>query len=158
MITWLRSLSRSMITVILMKCRAWWPLAVAFMAGMLVNMDFIVNVSDSAAPVGLYRVLWHEPIRKGDLVLEREPLKRLVGAPGDIVQWEPEGVRVNGKLLPNSAVPKGSPYPHYPYQTIKLSPDQFLTMGTNNPLSWDDKYSGPTPSEMIWQKVTSWPW
>lgn len=120
-------------------------------------MSLVVNVSDSAAPVGIYRVLWDAPIKRGDLVLLRNPLKREVAGPGDTVQFAADGVWVNGKLLHNSKVPAGSPYPPYRYCTITLAPGQYLMMG-DNPLSYDDRYTGPTPQSLVYQKVQRlWP-
>jgi hypothetical protein len=75
----------------------------------LLIMGLVVNVSDSAAPVGVYRVLWDARIKRGDLVLMREPLKKVVGLPGDIVRFAREGVYLNHQLLPNSAIPSNSP-------------------------------------------------
>jgi type IV secretory pathway protease TraF len=115
-------------------------------------MSLVVNVSNSAAPVGIYRVLWDAPIKRGDLVLMREPLKKVVGFPGDTVRFAKEGVYLNNHLLPNSAIPGNSPYPPYPYRTITLAEGQYLLMGAN-PLSFDGRYEGPTPQELIYQKV-----
>jgi type IV secretory pathway protease TraF len=120
-------------------------------------MGLVVNVSDSAAPVGIYRVLWDAPIKRGDLVLLRNPLKREVAGPGDTVRFAPNGVWVNGHLLPNSKVPADSPYSPYHYCTIVLAPDQYLMMG-DDPLSYDDRYTGPTPQSLVYQKVQRlWP-
>jgi len=115
-------------------------------------MSLVVNVSDSAAPAGIYRVLWDVKMERGDLVLMREPLKKVVGLPGDIVRFAREGVYLNHQLLPNSAVPTDSPYPPYPYQTIVLAKGQYLLMGAN-PLSFDGRYEGVTPEELVYQKV-----
>lgn len=105
-----------------------------------------LNTSPSM-PIGLYG-LTHEPIRRGSLVLLKDPLKEIVAVPGDTVQWDAAGVHVNGRLLENSAVPSGSPYPPYPYTTLKLAPDQYVVMG-RHPLSYDARYTGPTPSSLI---------
>lgn len=98
-------------------------------------------------PVGLYR-LTNEDIHRGSLVLLKEPLKEIAAGPGDTVQWAADGVRVNGRLLKDSAVPTDSPYPPFPYTTLKLAEQQYLTMG-RHPLSFDGRYSGPTPQSLI---------
>jgi type IV secretory pathway protease TraF len=107
---------------------------------------FTLNTSVSE-PIGLYHVT-AKPLRRGALVLLRDPLKRLVGMPGDEIRMAPEGVYVNGHLIPDSAVPTGSPYPHYPYGTYKLTPDQYWAMG-QHPLSFDGRYTGPLPSSVV---------
>jgi signal peptidase I len=123
----------------------------------LLTMSLVVNVSDSAAPVGIYRTLWDAPIKRGDLILMRAELKRLIGMPGDTVRFAKEGVYLNQHLLPDSAVPAKSPYPPYPYCTIVLAKGQYLMMG-DNPLSYDGRYTGPIPQELIYQKVQQlWP-
>jgi type IV secretory pathway protease TraF len=115
-------------------------------AALLVLCNFTLNTSASE-PVGLYHIT-HEPIRRGSLVLLKDPLKEIVAVEGDVVQWTAAGVRVNGRLLENSAVPQGSPYPPYPYLTLKLAPGQYLAMG-NNPLSYDGRYLGPIPASLL---------
>jgi signal peptidase I len=123
----------------------------------LLTMSLVVNVSDSAAPVGIYRTLWNAPIKRGDLVITREQLKSVVAFPGDVVRFAKDGVYVNGERLKGSAIPEASPYPPYEYQTITLAPGQYLLMGSN-PLSYDARYTGPTPQELIYQKVQRlWP-
>jgi type IV secretory pathway protease TraF len=78
----------------------------------------------------------------------REPLKRLVGLPGDHIRVTPEGTYVNDHLIPNSAVPAGSPYQHFPYMTFTLVEYQYWLLG-NNPLSWDSRYVGPFPATLV---------
>lgn len=112
----------------------------------------MINVSDSATPPGVYWVHWNRQFKRGDLVLFREPLKRLVGFPGDTVIWASDGVRVNGRLLPGSAIPLKSPYPPFPYQTLRLREGQYLAMG-NSPLSFDSRYQGPLPESLIHAEV-----
>ena len=107
---------------------------------------FTYNASPSV-PTGLYRITRRAPSRNA-LVLLKDPLKRLVGMPGDWIRMAPEGVYVNGRLIPKSAVPTGSPYPHYPYGTLRLAPDQYLVLG-NHPLSWDSRYEGPIPGSLL---------
>jgi type IV secretory pathway protease TraF len=122
-------------------------LVIVFTGILYLLTHFTLNESASM-PIGLYRVT-HEPIRRGSLVLLKEPLKEIVAVPGDRVRWDTKGVSVNGRLLKNSAVPSGSPYPPYPpTTTLKLAPDQFVVMG-HHPLSYDARYTGPTPASLI---------
>jgi type IV secretory pathway protease TraF len=113
---------------------------------------FIWNISDSAAPEGLYRVTYR-PLTRGRLVLLRNPLKAVVGLPGDTITWAADGVYVNGKRLSGSQVPEGSPYDHYPYGTKLLAPGQYLFMG-ENPLSQDGRYEGPQTGTLIRAVIT----
>ena len=108
---------------------------------------FVWNISNSAAPEGLYRITY-QPLKRGSLVLLRNPLKEVVGLPGDTITFGPAGIYVNGALVPNSRVPARSPYKPFPYGTQKLVPGQFLLMG-DNPLSWDGRYEGPTPGPRL---------
>lgn len=145
-------LTRTIIEAWRAKRANFWPnfgtyfLLAAFIGVLYLLTHFTLNGSASM-PVGLYRIT-HEPIQHGSLVLLKEPLKEIVAVPGDTVRWDPTGVSVNGRLLEHSAVPSGSPYPPYPYITLKLAPDQYVAMG-NNPLSYDARYLGPTPTSLI---------
>jgi type IV secretory pathway protease TraF len=98
-------------------------------------------------PTGIYEIT-DEPLHRDSFVLVREPLKRLVGLPGDHIRVAAEGTYINGRLIPNSAVPKGSPYLHYPYVTMTLVEDQYWLLGSN-PLSWDSRYVGPFPATLV---------
>jgi type IV secretory pathway protease TraF len=101
----------------------------------------------ASEPIGFYRIT-NKPLARDALVLLKDPLKRLVGVPGDEIRMAPKGVYVNGQLIPNSAVPPGSPYPHYQYGSFKLGPDQYFVLG-NHPRSWDGRYEGPIPGSLI---------
>jgi signal peptidase I len=120
-------------------------LAVTF--ALLFALTHLTLNQSPSEPVGLYRIT-SESLGRNALVLLKDPLKRVAGVPGDDVRMAPEGVYVNGRLIPESAVPADSPYTHYPYGTFKLAPDQYLVLG-NHPLSWDSRYEGPIPSSLI---------
>jgi type IV secretory pathway protease TraF len=107
-----------------------------------------LNVSDSSAPAGLYWVRSATAFKRGDLVALREPLKRLVGVPGDLVTNNQMGTFVNGKLIPNSAVPEGSPYSPCPFGRRRLAEDQYWALG-DNPLSWDSRYVCEIPMVLV---------
>ena len=123
-----------------------WSFLAATSLPLVLITNFTYNNSPSM-PIGLYRPT-HEPFKRGALVLLREPLKKIAAIPGDTVEWTAAGVRVNGELLQDSAVPQGSPYLPYPYATLKLAPGQYLTMG-DNPLSYDGRYTGPIPQSLL---------
>ena len=110
-----------------------------------------VNVSDSATPVGLYRVKVVElnklKLRESDLVILRMPIKRIAALPGQHVRFSSEGLYVEGKLLPNSAPEKG--IAHTPFGNYIVPPDMFVGMGTEDPDSWDSRYAGFIPQSIV---------
>ena len=120
-------------------------LAVTIVALYLLT-HFTLNQSASE-PAGLYRITT-QPLARNALVLLKDPLKRLVGMPNDSIQVTAAGTYVNGKLVANSAVPKASPYPHYPYGTFMLGPDQYWVLGDNS-LSYDSRYYGSIPRSLL---------
>jgi type IV secretory pathway protease TraF len=111
---------------------------------------FTFNASASE-PVGLYRITGHPPGRDA-LVLLKNPLKRLVGVPGDSIRTTAQGTWVNGRLIPNSGIPAAAPYRPYPFGTFKLAADQYWTLG-QHPLSYDSRYEGPIPGSLIASRV-----
>jgi type IV secretory pathway protease TraF len=111
---------------------------------------FTLNRSASE-PVGLYRITWQPPARNA-LVLLKDPLKRLVGVPGDTICTTAQGTFVNGRFIPNSGIPTAAPYRPYPFGTFKLAPDQYWTLG-QHPLSYDSRYEGPIPGSLIASRV-----
>jgi type IV secretory pathway protease TraF len=129
-----------------MSKTALWTFLGLVTAALYVLTHFTLNLSPSE-PVGLYRPT-AGAFKRGSLVLLRDPLKRLAGVPGDTIRTAPEGSYINGKLILNSEIPKGSPYHPYPFQTFKLAPDQYWTLGDHQ-LSWDSRYLGPIPGSLI---------
>jgi type IV secretory pathway protease TraF len=113
---------------------------------LFVLTHFTLNVSASE-PLGIYRPT-NAALERGSLVLLRDPLKRLVGMPRDVIRTSPEGTYVNGRLIPNSGIPKSTPYRPYPFTTFVLEPDQFWVLG-DHPLSYDSRYLGPVPGSLI---------
>jgi type IV secretory pathway protease TraF len=112
--------------------------------------NFTLNRSASE-PVGLYRITGQPPARDA-LVLLKDPLKRLVGVPGDTIRTTAQGTWVNGKFIPDSGIPATAPYRPYPFGTFKLAPDQYWTLG-QHPLSYDSRYQGPIPGSLLASRV-----
>jgi type IV secretory pathway protease TraF len=127
-------------------------IAISALVALWASSLLVWNISNSAAPVGLYRITYR-PLTRGALVLLRNPLKVVAAVPGDTVTWAPDGVYVNGGRLDGSQIPKGSPYRPYPYGTQKLKPGQYLFMG-DNPLSDDGRYKGVETGTLIMAVVT----
>jgi type IV secretory pathway protease TraF len=115
---------------------------------LLLYSSLTINVSDSATPVGLYRVKPAGRVNYGDLVLLRMPIKRALALPGDHVRFTPRGVYREGKLIPNSA-PEPGLARVCPFGSYTVPPGMFLGMGTNDPDSWDGRYLCWLPQSLI---------
>ena len=104
------------------------------------------NLTNSE-PYGFYIRTPGDPIR-GNMVALRSLIKHVAAVPGDTVRATPEGSYINGKLWPYSAIPTDSHYRPFPYGTYKLASGQFWLLG-HSPLSWDSRYLGPIPQDLI---------
>lgn len=120
-----------------------------------VTHNYMVNVSNSSTPLGLYRVrsVQLADLRKGDLVALRMPVKLISALPGQLVRFTPQGVYVEHALLPNSA-PEKDMTQVCPYGSYTVPPFMFLGMGLQNPDSWDGRYQCFLPQSLIEGKVT----
>jgi conjugative transfer signal peptidase TraF len=74
-------------------------------------------------------------------------MKRILAAKGDSVSVSDDGVRVNDKLLPNSAPHEADkldrPLPHYRTKHYVLSDSEVLLMSDVSATSFDGRYFGP---------------
>ncbi len=87
------------------------------------------------------------------------PLIKQVGAlPGDVVDVEPAGIRVNGHMIGNSAVvarsKAGSRIPHQPFGSQKLAPGEFFAVATHSAAAFDSRYFGPVPESLVSARLT----
>ena len=80
-------------------------------------------------------------------------LKPAVAFPGDLVEVSANGIRVNGRLLPNSA---GRFRDHsqraidpWPYGTYNVEPGTVWVISSFNIYSFDSRYYGPIPESSI---------
>jgi hypothetical protein len=110
----------------------------------------IVGTLTDSEPPGLYRTIAGPPWR-GDMVELRRLMKHVVAVAGDTVRVTPEGSYINGKLWPYSA-PIAGRYQPYRFGTYKLATGQYWVLG-QNPMSWDSRYLGPLPADMINSRV-----
>lgn len=143
-------------------------IAVAGIAAVFQLSGVRVNAS-SSLPIGLYRATPdksaklvefcpEEPLAalsesrgyrgKGNCSDGAEPLmKPIVAVTGDIVEVFPQGVTVNGRLLPNSAArafdTKNRPLQHWPYGTYRVCPGTVWVISSFNARSFDSRYFGP---------------
>jgi type IV secretory pathway protease TraF len=107
----------------------------------------VVNLTDSE-PTGIYLRVPRRPER-GGMVAVRSLMKHVVAVPGDVVTVTPQGTRVNGRLWPSSAIAEDTHgYQPFPFGTYTLRPGQYWLLGTS-PDSWDSRYIGPVPIDLI---------
>ena len=86
----------------------------------------------------------------GDL----EPmLKPIAALPGDTVAVSPQGVRVNGRLLPSSSPmvedSAGRPLPVLAVEGSIVPPGLVWMVSSHNPRSYDSRYIGPIPLDCV---------
>lgn len=98
------------------------------------------NISDSSAPRGIYHLQVSNRPKVGDLVAMRMPMKTIAAVAGQHVRFSPEGVYVDGRLLPNSK-PESNLVRRCPYGDYVVPFNMFLPMGTNNLDSFDGRYT-----------------
>jgi type IV secretory pathway protease TraF len=76
-------------------------------------------------------------------------MKPIVASTGDLIEVMPEGVSVNGKLLPNSApVPfdtKSRHLAHWPFGKYRVTAETVWVISSYNKRSFDSRYFGPLP-------------
>jgi type IV secretory pathway protease TraF len=104
------------------------------------------NLSPSE-PRGFYR-LTRRPITRGAFVQLKAPLKKVAAVPGDTVRVTADGVYINGKRWPDSAIPTDSTFVHYPFGTYTVQTGQLWLLG-ENPLSFDSRWFGPVPAVLV---------
>jgi conjugative transfer signal peptidase TraF len=79
--------------------------------------------------------------------------KVILAAKTDTVSVDADGVRVNGRLLPDSAPldadTASRPLPAYRYGPAALADGKVLVMTTDNPRSFDARYFGPIDAAQI---------
>lgn len=79
--------------------------------------------------------------------------KYVLAGPGDTVVIREEGVRVNGRAVPGSAVyhrdRMGRELPHYAFGEHIVGPDSLFMFSSHHPRSFDSRYFGPVPASSI---------
>ena len=126
---------------------------------LLLYSNLTLNASDSATPVGLYRIKPVPKVNTGDLLILRMPIKQAWALPGAHVTFTQRGVYCEGPgcytqgLIPNSA-PEPGLARVCPYGSYTVPPGMFLGMGTNDPDSWDGRYTCFLPLSLIAGKVS----
>ena len=128
---------------------AGWTIAALFAIG--AHLRYVEGITGAlfsdSEPQGLYRET-SGPIERGSMVQLRTLMKHVAGIPGDTVRVAPEGSYINGTLWPYSAIPSDVHSRPYPFGTYTLAPGQYWLLG-RNPHSWDSRFLGPFPGDMI---------
>jgi conjugative transfer signal peptidase TraF len=137
----------------------------------------IIYNASASAPIGFYRVLPAEPIRRGDLVLAHTPasvdklaaerdylpatvplVKRVVALGGDTVCAIHHAITIDGRHVANqlTADRLGRPLPDW-RGCRTLGPDDIFLLMQGAPDSFDGRYFGPIPvSAVIGRLVPLW--
>lgn len=143
-----------------------WPTLAAFFAG---TLGVRLNVSASV-PIGLYWISsspearfaeFCPPEPFGSMSVDRAYRRRSAGCPdhgesllkpiiarsGDLVEVNPDGIRVNGSLIPNTR-PKphdamGRPLSSWPVGSYHVASATVWVASSYNPRSFDSRYFGP---------------
>jgi conjugative transfer signal peptidase TraF len=80
-------------------------------------------------------------------------LKPIIAHPGDTVVLSDEGLRVNGRLLPNTAPQRidsaGRPLTAWPSGVYTVTPATIWVASTYHPNSFDSRYFGPISRGLI---------
>lgn len=141
----------------------------------LFAFEFHIVTSDSIPP-GLYARTWGT-VSRGSLVAVCLPeevsrigfvngyldaacwngagavVKYVAGMPGDEIEVQREGIRINGVSVENSAVLErdfaGRALAHMPFATTVLGKNEVLLLSTHHTRSWDGRYFGPVSRDHI---------
>jgi signal peptidase I len=94
------------------------------------------------------------PIQRGEIILVRDgpyrdyATKRVVGLPGEKIDFRNNKVYVNGRELPELYLPKGT-VTTSGSPTFLLGPRQYFVLGDNRPDSFDSRCYGPIPENAV---------
>jgi conjugative transfer signal peptidase TraF len=80
-------------------------------------------------------------------------LKPVVAHPGDTVEYSPAGIRINSKLLANTAPrradSKGRVLSPWPFGTYVVAPGTIWVASSYSDRSFDSRYMGPIPVRSV---------
>ena len=121
-------------------------------AGLANNFAGVVVNLTNSEPTGIYLRVPRKPER-GGMVALRSLMKHVVAVPGDLVTVTAHGTYVNGQLFPHSAIPAtNNGYRPFPFGAYTLRRGQYWLLGAS-PDSWDSRYIGPVPIDLIESSV-----
>ncbi|MHB8294145.1 MAG: signal peptidase I [Acidimicrobiales bacterium] len=99
------------------------------------------------------------PVQPGDIVVFKRPprevgppqikdlVKRVIGLPGQVIQSSHGQVLINGKVLPEPWLPRGTVTTGIAKHRIR--PGHYWVMGDNRANSYDSRYFGSIPKSLI---------
>jgi signal peptidase I len=139
---------------------------------LLIGDHLFVNrfIFGPAATAGEDRLLPRRGVRRGDIVIFRsvenpmvDMVKRCVALPGDTVEIRQKRLYVNGVEVKDDAFAlRRDPrvFPDQPlvgekarlrdnFGPLLVPPDRYFCMGDNRDYSWDSRFWGPVPAQMI---------
>lgn len=131
---------------------------------------FVNRFIYGAEPWGLSKILPSRTVHRGDIVIFRSPenptidvVKRCIGLPGDVVEVRSKQLYLNGKAVADGpyAVHKDpNVYPNRAYLPenyrnrdnfgpYTVPQGHYFCMGDNRDNSWDSRFWGSLPAEML---------
>ena len=159
---------------------AWFAVAALWALGWLAGETGLRLNETPSVPTGLWRVLALDgPLKRGQIVSICPPpapvfaeahargylakgrcpgglepmLKPVAAIGGDVVQQTPEGIAVNGALVPHSLVltadSQGRPLPVFGPGPAVIGRDEIFLLSGMHERSFDSRYFGPLPISAV---------
>lgn len=83
----------------------------------------------------------------------------MLATEGDVMSLEPEGIRLNGELVPNSRTvgrdSHGRTIPHHPWGSYRLGPGE-LWLFSDRHNAYDSRYFGPVHEVNVVAVLKPW--